>query len=587
MCVCVKSCADFHDCRGYGYDEDALGETSLLQRTCHETHYLRLLQSKRVLPAPQFDLGALYFSTVKLTFHETSHEAPNDRIEAGHRASRCDSVTGRRSVSFIDSSPVPAPSDDPQQIDFTLAMGSWRFSSKQLPIKPTRSTDGSLIWEMGETCSMLDSLQYFSTHNLVCVYTQNLKMAAKDITGSSARALSILKGESSIASALQCRGYSSGMGTSSLDAQISAVRTLGPADVGIALDMYRDSDELTAALKPYATLLLSVRVVPLIADGETVNVSSTSEDSVSSSLLTSPVSPPRQGYSSLGRLFPAVGDGLTMGSRRSSKRSSISSTASENESSKQKKQRPRNSLALVYDIVPFPEDPPTLSPEMFEDLDEPIVTRARNPLSGPLRGDHILESAHPTNMSREEAQRVVTTALKDPAVLVGHQIELFAPEIQSLSAMVAERAKRRSLLAKRETSDPVDGENCPKQANVAEVSSPKAQNSQNSMSMVALMSRLSTKFPSEMSKEKAKGVSFQIEKTLEIGTDSDDEFPRLDGVSAYSRGIFVIVGVRKFRFSSIRYCLQNKSGKEKWSVLQRGDGSLGKPFILNRKVISL
>jgi hypothetical protein len=53
-----------------------------------------------------------------------------------------------------------------------------------------------------------------------------------------------------------------------------------------------------------------------------------------------------------------------------------------------------------------------------------------------------------------------------------------------------------------------------------------------------------------------------------------------------SKGVWVIAGVKKFRFSDLNYLLKNQSGLEKWVVLQKAAGGSGKPFTLRRKVAS-
>ena len=58
-----------------------------------------------------------------------------------------------------------------------------------------------------------------------------------------------------------------------------------------------------------------------------------------------------------------------------------------------------------------------------------------------------------------------------------------------------------------------------------------------------------------------------------------------------SKGIWVIAGVKKFRFSTPSYLLKNKEGLQRWDALQkpligRQDGGVtsGRPFDLRRKV---
>lgn len=51
-----------------------------------------------------------------------------------------------------------------------------------------------------------------------------------------------------------------------------------------------------------------------------------------------------------------------------------------------------------------------------------------------------------------------------------------------------------------------------------------------------------------------------------------------------SKGIWVIMGFKKFRFSSTQYLLRNKLGETKWRVLEKEGFSSGKPFVLKRKV---
>jgi hypothetical protein len=49
------------------------------------------------------------------------------------------------------------------------------------------------------------------------------------------------------------------------------------------------------------------------------------------------------------------------------------------------------------------------------------------------------------------------------------------------------------------------------------------------------------------------------------------------------KGIWVIMGTKRFRFSSTQYLLRNKVGEEKWRVLEK-EGVAGKPFVLKRRV---
>jgi hypothetical protein len=37
-----------------------------------------------------------------------------------------------------------------------------------------------------------------------------------------------------------------------------------------------------------------------------------------------------------------------------------------------------------------------------------------------------------------------------------------------------------------------------------------------------------------------------------------------------SKGIWVICGIKKFRFSSTSYLLKNKDGVERWNVIEKG-----------------
>jgi hypothetical protein len=52
------------------------------------------------------------------------------------------------------------------------------------------------------------------------------------------------------------------------------------------------------------------------------------------------------------------------------------------------------------------------------------------------------------------------------------------------------------------------------------------------------------------------------------------------------KGLYVILGVQKFRFSATQYLLRSQGGEDKWAVLQKNNVVKGKQFLLKRKVVA-
>jgi hypothetical protein len=78
-------------------------------------------------------------------------------------------------------------------------------------------------------------------------------------------------------------------------------------------------------------------------------------------------------------------------------------------------------------------------------------------------------------------------------------------------------------------------------------------------------------------------VTSSIDKEEEIVGYQVEMFSRTDGKS---KGVWVICGLKKFRFSSTSYMVKNQLGHEKWVVFQKDKTVAGRPFTLRRKVIS-